>query len=62
MSCPFFTNKPRRRTVTNDLQQPLDKDAIRAKLVQMIRLASAHGIDIEALIYEALDIADVEPR
>jgi hypothetical protein len=48
--------------VTNDLQQPLDKDAIRAKLVQMIRLASAHGIDIEALIYEALDIADVEPR
>lgn len=44
----------------NDLRQPLDKAAIRAKLVELIRLAAQHGIDIQALIFEALDIADVE--
>ena len=46
--------------MTNDLRYPIDKDAIRDKLVELIRLAAAHGIDIEPLIYETLDIADVE--
>ena len=45
--------------VTNRRAAP-DKDTIRAKLVEMIRLAADHSIDIEALIYEALDIADLE--
>jgi hypothetical protein len=48
--------------MTNDLRQPIDKDAIRVKLVKLIRQAAEHGIDIEALIYEALAIADVEQR
>lgn len=48
-------------SMTNDLRQPIDKDAIRVKLVELIRRAAEHGIDIGALIYEALDIADVEP-
>jgi hypothetical protein len=47
--------------MTNDLQQPIDKDAIRTKLVELIRRTAEHGVDIEALIYEALAIADVEP-
>jgi hypothetical protein len=34
---------------------------IRVQLITLIRLAAAHGINIEALIHEALDIADVEP-
>jgi hypothetical protein len=45
----------------NDLRQPISKDTICAQLVQLICLAGGHGIDIEALIHEALDIADVEP-
>ena len=45
----------------SDLRPPIDKNAIRAKLVELTRLAAAHGIDIEALIYEALDVADVDP-
>ena len=48
--------------MTNDLRQPIDKDAIRVKLVKLIRQAAEHGIDIEALIYEAFAIADVEQR
>jgi hypothetical protein len=48
-------------SMTNDLRQPIDKNTIRAKLVELIRRAAEHGIDIAALIYEALDIADVEP-
>jgi hypothetical protein len=47
--------------MTNDLQQPIDKDMICIKLVELIRRAAEHGIDIEALIYEALAIADAEP-
>jgi hypothetical protein len=47
--------------MTNDLRQLIDKDTIRAKLVELIHRAAEHGIDIEALIYEALEIADVEP-
>lgn len=47
--------------MTNHLRQPIDKNTIRAKLVELIRRAAENGIDIEALIYEALDIADVEP-
>jgi hypothetical protein len=38
-----------------------DKSAIRARLVELIRLAKEHGIDIEGLMYEALEIADMEP-
>ena len=37
-----------------------DRDAIRAKLVELIRRAAGQGINIQALIYEALEIADVE--
>jgi hypothetical protein len=48
-------------SMTSDLRQPIDRDAIRVKLVELIRRAAEHGIDIDALIYEALDIADVEP-
>jgi hypothetical protein len=47
--------------MTNDLRQPIDRNTIRTTLVELIRRAAEHGIDIEALIYEALDIADVEP-
>jgi hypothetical protein len=47
--------------MTNELRQPIDRNTIRAKLVELIRHAGGHGVDIEALIYEALDIADVEP-
>lgn len=47
--------------MANDLRQPIDKDAIRVKLVELIRRAAEQGIDIQALIYEALEIADVEP-
>jgi hypothetical protein len=47
--------------ITNDPRQPIEKDAIRANLVKLLRRASEHGIDCEGLIYEALDIADVEP-
>jgi hypothetical protein len=47
--------------MTNDLRQAIDKDSIRAKLVELIRRAAEQGIDIQVLIYEALDIADVEP-
>jgi hypothetical protein len=48
-------------SMTSDLRQPIDRDAIRVKLVELIRWAAEEGIDIDALIYEALDIADVEP-
>jgi hypothetical protein len=47
--------------MTNGLRQPIDKNTIHTKLVELIRRAAEHGIDIKALIYEALDIADVEP-
>jgi len=47
--------------MTTELRQPIDKNAIRAKLVELIRRAAEQGIDIEALIHEALEIADVEP-
>ena len=47
--------------MTTDLGQPIDKHVIRAKLVELISRAAEQGIDIEALIYEALEIADVEP-
>jgi hypothetical protein len=39
--------------MTNDLRQPIDKNTIRAKLVELIQRAAEHGVDIEALIYEA---------
>ena len=47
--------------MANDLRQPVDKDAIRAQLVELIRQAAEQGIDIGTLIHEALEIADVEP-
>jgi len=47
--------------MTSDLRQPIDKNTIRAKLVELIRLAAEGGFDIEGLMHEALDIADVEP-
>jgi hypothetical protein len=47
--------------MTSNLRQPIDKDAIRVKLVELIRRAADQGIDIGALIYEAIDIADVDP-
>lgn len=37
------------------------ENTIRGQLITLIRHAAEHGIDIEALIHEALDIADVEP-
>ena len=45
----------------NEPRPAIDRNAIRDKLVELIRAASEQGIDIERLIYEALDIADVEP-
>jgi hypothetical protein len=37
------------------------ENLIRAKLAELIRLAAQHGIGIEPLIYEALDLCDPEP-
>jgi hypothetical protein len=45
----------------NDSRPALDRNAIRAKLVEFTLLATARGIDIESVFYEALGIADVEP-
>jgi hypothetical protein len=33
---------------------------IRDKLIELIRLSADHGIRIDALMYEALDLCDVE--
>ena len=60
----YATNRPQDSMdaiMSNDLRQPIDKNAIRTKLVKLLHLAAEHSIDIESLIYEALDIADVEP-
>ena len=53
-------SRPEGNEPVTDRRAAPDKDTIRAKLVEMIRLAAEYGIDIEMLIYEALDIADVE--
>jgi len=45
----------------NDVQRRDIENAIRAKLIELVRLAAAHGIRIEPLMYEALDICDAEP-
>ena len=46
--------------VDNYSRSTIDRDAIREKLVEFIRLAAERGIDIESVFYKALDIADVE--
>jgi hypothetical protein len=48
-------------TMPQQLSKADVESAIRMQLITLIRLAAAHGIDIEALIHEALDIADMEP-
>jgi hypothetical protein len=56
-----YSRPPKEGHMTAELRQPTDKAAIRAKLVELILRAAGQGIDIEALIHEALEIADVEP-
>lgn len=56
-----YSRSPKEAPITTELWQPVDKNAIRARLVELIRRAAGQGIDIEALIHEALEIADVEP-
>ena len=45
----------------NDVQRRDIDNAIRAKLIELVRLAAAHGIRSEPLMSEALDICDAEP-
>ena len=49
---PAMTKSPERREA---------EAMIRAKLIELIHLATAHGIDIQALMHEALDHCDPEP-
>ena len=37
------------------------KAMLKAKLIELIRLAVRHGIDIQTLMHEALDFCDPEP-
>jgi hypothetical protein len=46
--------------LAQEIQRRAAETTIREKLVELIRLASAHGIDIEGLMYQALDEADIE--
>jgi len=45
-------NNPSRHDIEN---------VIRMKLIELIRLGAEHGIRIEHLMYEALDLCDAEP-
>jgi hypothetical protein len=47
--------------MSNDVQRREIEQAIRAKLIELIRLSTEHGIDIERLMYDALDFCDPEP-
>ena len=44
-------NQPERRQI---------EAQIRAQLIELIRLAAAHGIRIDRLMYDALDSCDAE--
>jgi hypothetical protein len=44
-----------------DIDRRTAEDLIRTKLIELIQLGSEHGIRIEHLMYEALDLADIEP-
>jgi hypothetical protein len=46
--------------MSNDVQRPEIEQIIRAKLIELIRLSADHGIDIERLMYDALDFCDPE--
>ena len=44
------------------LPKPSDIEAlIRSKLIELVRLGSEHGIRIEALMREAIELCDAEP-
>ena len=46
--------------MSTQLDRPAIKAFIRAKLIELIRLSSEHGIDIQSLMYEALHMCDRE--
>jgi len=46
--------------MTQNLYRPEIEDSIRTHLMTLIRLADQHGIDIQRLMYQALEQCDVE--
>lgn len=47
--------------MTDRLPNHRDIEAvIREKLIELVRLSAEHGIRIDTLMYEALDLCDVE--
>ena len=44
--------------MADDLQRRDIRTTIRTRLIELIRLSVEHGIDIEMLMYEALDLCD----